>query len=95
MRSGDTGSVEHGGGVRGHRRHGISARRHIAAAHAAVIERDGAVARGESGACAMPHVRRIAEPHDEQDGLARALLVGIRDGFIRDQVYESNPSLRP
>jgi hypothetical protein len=27
--------------------------------------------------------------------LARALLVSIRDDFIRDQVYESNPSLRP
>jgi hypothetical protein len=30
-----------------------------------------------------------------EEPLARALLVGIRDGFIRDQVYESNPSLRP
>jgi hypothetical protein len=30
-----------------------------------------------------------------EEPLARALLVSIRDGSIRDQVYESNPSLRP
>ena len=30
-----------------------------------------------------------------EEPLARALLVGIRDGFMRDQLYESNPSLRP
>ena len=30
-----------------------------------------------------------------EEPLARALLVSIRDGFIRDQVYKSNPSLRP
>jgi hypothetical protein len=30
-----------------------------------------------------------------EEPLARALLVSIRDGFIRDKVYESNPALRP
>ena len=30
-----------------------------------------------------------------EEPLARALLVSIRNGFIRDQVYESNPTLRP
>ena len=30
-----------------------------------------------------------------EESLARALLVGIRDGFIHDQIYEANPSLRP
>jgi hypothetical protein len=30
-----------------------------------------------------------------EEPLARALLVSIRDGFIRNKVYESNPTLRP
>ena len=69
------GCVEDSQGVACHQLHGVRPRRVGAATDPTVVEPDDPVGRGEFGRGAMPHVSPVGMAHDEQDRVARPVLV--------------------
>src|ERR1700733_12217065 len=63
--------------IRGHQRHRVQSRRCITLAAPAIIKGNRAILLIQHWPHAMPQVRRIPEPHDEQDRLAASLLVPV------------------
>src|SRR5580700_2969917 len=82
MRALDVRSIEDGGCVGGHQCDGINAGGSVALSHAAIIQSDRAISLSENWAGAMPHVRWIAQAHDEQQRLARAFLIPVDLGAL-------------
>ena len=75
VRGGDAGGVEHRHSIIGHQRNRVLSGRDVALADAAVVEHDRPVAWGQRRHQAVPPFERGAEAHDEQQGIAFAMLL--------------------
>ena len=71
----DPALVHQTNGVHGHVGEPVGTPRLVAGAGVAVVEEDDAMAAGELGAHEVPPLMITPEPHQEDDGLARTLLV--------------------
>ena len=69
------GRVEDSQRVRCHQRHGVGPGRVGAAANPPVVEPDDTVGGSQFGGGAVPHVSPVGVAHDEQDRVARSVLV--------------------
>src|ERR1041385_7304085 len=77
MRSLDSRSIQRSSSVRSHQRNGVWSWRRITLAATTIIERYRPIPLLQGRPRAMPKIRRIAESHDEQNGIAASLLVPI------------------
>ena len=82
VRALDAGSIEHGGRIRGHQRDGIRSGRHIAPAHAPIVERYRPIVPRENWPCTVPHRGRPTKAHDQQNGRSPTLFVPVDPGAL-------------
>src|ERR1041385_1410260 len=77
MRSLDSRSIQRSSSVRSHQRNGVWSWRRITLAATTIIEGYRPIPLLQRRPRAMPKIRRIAESHDEQNGIAASLLVPV------------------
>ena len=78
----DAGSIEHGGRIRGHQRDGIRSGRHIAPAHAPIVERYRPLALRENWPCTVPHRGCPTKAHNQQNRRSPTLFVPVDPGAL-------------
>ena len=88
------GGIQHRCRIICHQRQEIRPGRRIAQTHAAIIKDQNAVMRRQRRQDAEPHLAGIAQPHDQQEGIAVSRLRPVQSGSVSRRRVRHIPVFR-